>query len=122
MRVSLFLLRWLLVPIVAVWAVHMFQRRSAAVAGRKRLATLYLTAVLIAIWAAAWVFARLGVRDVFLVPVAALAAALVAWKRAAFLPFGLTCGSCGARLPAKRILFHDSPLCENCETKKENPP
>jgi hypothetical protein len=117
----MFLLRWLLIPIVALWAVHMFQRRSAAAAGKKRLATLYLTAVLIAIWIAAWAFLRLGVGDLFLVPVAVLAAALVTWKRAAFLPFALKCESCGARLPAKRVLFHDSPRCENCETTKESP-
>jgi hypothetical protein len=77
--------------------------------------------VLIAIWIAAWAFVRLGVRDIFLVPVAVLAAALVTWQRAAFLPFGLKCESCGCRLPATRVLFHDSPLCEKCDTTKEKP-
>ena len=119
MNVSLFLLRWLLIPVVALWAVHMLQRRHAAVVGRKRYATLFLTAVMIAIWIVAWFFVRAAVRDIFLIPVAALAAALVAWQRRVFLPFRLTCESCATHLPARRILFFESNRCEACEKEKE---
>jgi hypothetical protein len=115
MSVSLFLLRWMLVPIVALWALHMFQRRHAAVVGRKRYATLFLTAVLIGGWIAAWFFVRYGVRDIFLVPVAALAVALVAWQRRVLLPFRLRCARCGNPLSVRRILHHESNLCETCE-------
>jgi hypothetical protein len=115
MPVSLFLLRWLLVPVVALWAVHMLQRRHADVVGRKRYATLFLTAVLIAAWIAAWFFVRYRVRDIFLVPVAALAVALVAWQHRAFFPFRLRCARCGKPLRVTRILNVESNLCETCE-------
>lgn len=122
MTVSVFLLRWLLVPVVALWAVHMLQRRHAAVAGRKRYATLFLTALLIGVWIAAWFFVRYRVRDIFLVPVAGLAAALVAWKRAVFLPFRLRCARCGSRLPVTRILNDESNLCQTCGPAAGEPP
>lgn len=115
MSVSVFLLRWLLVPVVALWAVHMLQRRHAGVAGRKRYATLFLTALLIAAWIAAWFFVRYRVPDIFLVPVAALAAALVAWKHRVFLPFRLRCARCGKKLTLSRILHFESNMCGTCD-------
>lgn len=115
MSVSMFLLRWLLVPVIALWAVHMLQRRHASVAGRKRYATLFLTALLIAGWIAAWFFVRYRVRDIFLVPVAALAVAVVAWKHRVFLPFRLRCARCGKKLTVTRILNYESNLCGTCD-------
>jgi hypothetical protein len=120
MRISMFLLRWLLIPIVALWGLHMFQRRHAAVVGRKRYATLFLTAVLIVIWIVAWMFVRAAVRDIFLIPVGALAIAVVAWQHRVFFPFRLTCDSCGTRLSVRRVLFFESNTCEACE-KREKP-
>ncbi len=122
MPVSMFLLRWLLVPVVALWAVHMLQRRHADVVGRKRYATLFLTALLIAGWIAAWFFVRFRVPDIFLVPVAALAVALVAWRHRTFLPFRLRCTRCGKPLGLTRILFVESNLCETCGPAAGGPP
>ena len=115
MSVSLFLLRWLLVPVVALWGVHMLQRRHAETVGRKRFATLFLTAALIAAWIAAWFFVRFGVRDIFLVPVAGLLVALLAWQHRVFFPFRLRCARCGKALSFRRILHHESNLCDTCE-------
>lgn len=112
----------MLVPIVALWALHLSQRRFTAAVGSKRLATLYLTAVLIVIWIVAWFFARSAVPDLLLIPVAALAAALVIWQRRLFLPIRLRCARCRAPLSMKRILYSESNLCETCEPEKERSP
>ena len=112
----------MLVPIVALWALHLSQRRFAAVVGRKRHATLFLTSVLIVLWIVAWFFARAAVPDIFLVPVGALAAGIVIWQRRVFLPIRLRCARCGAPLPMKRILYYESNLCEPCEPEKERSP
>lgn len=112
----------MLVPIVALWALHLSQRRFAAVVGKKRHATLFLTSVLIVIWIVAWLFARAAVPDILLIPVGALAAGIVIWQRRVFLPIRLRCARCGAPLPMKRILYHESNLCEPCEPEKERSP
>jgi len=122
MSVSFFLQRWLLIPIVALWALHLSQRRFAAVVGRKRHATLALTSILIVIWIVSWFFARFTVPDIFLVPVAALAAAIVVWQRKVFFPIRLRCGGCRAPLSITRILYHESNLCEACEPEKGHSP
>jgi len=122
MSVAFFLQRWMLIPIVALWALHLSQRRFAAVVGRKRHATLFLTSALIVIWIIAWFFARAAVPDIFLVPVAALVASIVIWQRKVFLPIRLHCGRCGKPLSFKRILYHESNLCQACEPEKEHTP
>ena len=58
--VSTLLQKILLVPMVALWALHLYQRKFKK-RGRKRIATLSLTMVLIGVWVAAWLFARYGV-------------------------------------------------------------
>ena len=122
MSVSFFLQRWLLIPIVALWALHLSQRRFAAVVGRKRHATLFLTSILIVIWIVSWFFTRFAVPDILLVPVAALAAAIVVWQRKVFFPIRLRCGGCRAPLSITRILYRESNLCERCEPEKESSP
>ena len=122
MSVSALFLRLALIPIVALWALHLSQRRHAAVVGRKRHATLFLTGILIVIWIVAWFFARSAVPALLLLPVAALTAALVIWQRKVFLPLRLRCGGCGAPLSITRILYRESNLCEACEPEKEHSP
>ena len=105
----------LLVPIVGLWAFHMYQRRFKNAAVRKRIATLSLTAVLIAGWVAAWVFERSAVADRWLVVVAVAAVALVIWQRKLMLPFRTRCVQCGKGLGLTRMLSWDSNMCEACE-------
>ena len=57
---------------VALWAFHLYQRRFKDAGTRKRIATLSLTMVIIGAWVAAWLFARYGVSDQWLIAVAAL--------------------------------------------------
>ena len=85
--VSVLLQKILLVPMVALWALHLSQRRFKDAGTRKRIATLSLTMVLIGGWVAAWLFARYGVDDGWLILVAVGAVAIVAWQRRLMLPF-----------------------------------
>ncbi len=119
MIVSQFLLRWLLVPIVALWAYHLLQRRQAYEPGPKRMATLLLTALAMALWVASYLFVRYRFDDLLLLPVAAVLAGIAIWQRKAVLPYRLTCVRCGRPLSAGRILFQGSNECETCAPARE---
>ena len=105
----------LLVPVVVVWAFHLYQRKlSEEVGGKKRVATLAVTVILLGVWAAAFLFGRLGLDWVFMIPVVMIAAGVVyVWRKTLF-PYRLTCVKCGARLGVKEILFLDSNTCAAC--------
>jgi hypothetical protein len=113
--ISSLLLKILLIPMIGLWAFHLYQRRFKEAATRKRIATLSLTLVLILAWGAAWVFSRYGVADVYLAIVAVLAVALVIWQRKLVLPYRLHCVQCGKPLTMTRILSRDSNKCEVCD-------
>ena len=113
--ISNMLLKLLLIPMVALWAFHLYQRRFKGAAVRKRIATLSLTVVVIAAWVAAWFFTRYGVPDVYLILVAALAVVVVIWQRRLILPFRRRCLQCGKPLSLARMFSHDSNKCEACE-------
>jgi hypothetical protein len=113
--ISSLLQKILLVPMVALWAFHLYQRRFKEAATRKRIATLALTMVLIAAWVAAWVFSRYGISDAWLFLVAGLAVAVVVWQRKLMLPYRLMCLQCGKPLSITLIFSRDSNKCEACE-------
>jgi len=113
--ISSLLLKILLVPMVGLWAFHLFQRRYKETGTRKRIATLSLTLVIILAWVAAWAFTRYGVADVYLIAVAAVAVAVVIWQRRLVLPYRARCVQCGKPLPMARILSRDSNKCETCD-------
>ncbi len=121
--ISTALTRYLLVPIVAVWVCHLFQRRSREQGSRKRAATLSLTLVLLGVWVLVYLLARFSLDDLYLVPLAFFALVVLVWQRESIFPDRLRCARCGAPLPLSRILFHDSNTCETCElhrTEGEN--
>ena len=117
--VSIFLQRYLLVPIVALWIYHLSQRKRYATGEQKRRATLYLTLLLIGVWGVAFLFARYGVRDIFLVPIAIAALAVALSQRRFLFPYRLRCARCGKWLPPRRILFLDANTCPECEPDRE---
>ncbi len=117
--ISTFLQRYLLVPIVAVWIFHLFQRRRLDRAGQKRNGTLYLTLVLLAVWALTWVLSRFSLQDLYLIPIAFLTLVLLVWQRRAIFPYRLRCVRCGHSLSVSRILFNDSNTCETCEPSRK---
>jgi len=112
---SVLLQKILLVPMVALWALHLYQRKLKDAGTRKRIATLSLTMVLIGGWVAAWLFSRYGIGDKWLVLVAVCAAAIVIWQRRLMLPFRRRCVRCGTPLSAIRMFSWDSNKCEACE-------
>ncbi|HVO39530.1 MAG TPA: hypothetical protein VMV03_10940 [Spirochaetia bacterium] len=108
-------LRILLIPIVAVWVYHLFQRRWQERGTRKRTASLWLTLVLIGVWALAYGLARFRMDDLYLVPVGFAALVVLVWQKSAIFPYRRHCAQCGRPLSATRILFLDSNACERCE-------
>ena len=113
--VSTVLQKVLLIPMVALWAFHLYQRRFKEAGTRKRIATLSLTMVIIGAWIASWLFARYNVSDQWLIAVAACAAAIVIWQRRLVFPYRLTCVRCGKPLSITRMFSWDSNTCEACE-------
>ncbi len=100
---------------VALWAFHLHQRKFRDAGTRKRMATLSLTMLIIGAWVAAWLFARFGIGDEWLIAVAALAIAVVIWQRRLMLPFRRSCARCGKPLSLARMFSWDSNACEACE-------
>ncbi len=112
--VARFLLKWLLVPVLLLWGYHLAQRRFAATVGAKRLATMYLTGLLLAAWVAVYAFVRFGVPDIWLPAVAVAAVAVAVWQRERILPYRLRCTSCAKPLGLLRILFRGDNTCATC--------
>ncbi len=117
--ISISLTRFLLVPIVIVWLWHLVQRRYRDEASIKRNATLYLTLVLLVIWALVYAVARYSREDLYLVPIAFLGLIVLAWQRKAIFPYRLRCARCGLPLSVSRILFYDSNTCGTCELPRK---
>jgi len=113
--VSLLLQKILLIPMVALWVFHLYQRRFKEAAVHKRIATLSQTAIIIGAWVAAWVFSRNNIDDIYLVAVAAVAAVIVVWQRKLILPYKTHCVRCGKPLSLPRVLSYDSNICEACQ-------
>jgi hypothetical protein len=118
-EVSTFLLRWLLAPIVLLWAYHMVQRRSADTVGPKRLATLLQTTLVLVLWVVAYVFVRYRVDDRWLAAAALAIVGLAVWQRRRLFPYRLRCARCGRPLALQRILFRGSNECETCDPAQE---
>jgi len=112
--VARFLLKWMLVPILLLWAYHLAQRRFSATVGAKRMATLLVTLLLLAAWVVVYVFVRLGLGDVYLLVVAAAVVAVGVRQRRKLFPYRTRCPACGRPLGLERILFRGDNRCEAC--------
>jgi hypothetical protein len=115
--ISTLLLKILLVPMIALWAFHLSQRRFKEAAVRKRIGTLSLTVVFIGGWLASYLFSKENIDDIYLIGVAALAVVVVVVLRRFILPYRLRCVKCGKPLPLGRVLNLDSNTCEACESR-----
>jgi uncharacterized membrane protein len=112
---STLLQKVLLLPMVALWAFHLYQRKFRDAGIRKRNATLSLTMLIIAAWIVAWLFTRFAIGDQWLAAVAALAIVVAIWQRRLMFPFRRLCCRCGAPLSFTRMFSWDSNACEACE-------
>ena len=117
--ISTFLQRYLLVPIVAVWVYHLLQRRHLEDGRQKSNATLYLTIVLLAVWALTWLLSKFSLPDLYLIPIAFFALVLLVWQRRAIFPYRLRCVRCGLPLSVSRVFLYDSNTCETCEPSRK---
>lgn len=109
-----FILSYSIWLMVALWILHLSQRKSRDEGERKRLSTLLFTLVLMGFWGAAWVYARFRLADLWFLPLFFLAAAAIAWQRKRFWPYRLRCVRCGRLLPLKTVLYLDSNACDDC--------
>ena len=117
--VSAFFKNYLLIPIVLVWIYHLLQRRHLSVGAGKREATLYLTLVLLGVWALTWALSKFSLQDLYLVPIGFFTLALLVWQRRVIFPYRLRCVRCSRPLSASRVFFFDSNTCETCEPFRE---
>ncbi len=113
--VSAELLNVLLVPMVAIWLFHLYQRKYRDDGARKRAATQWLTFLVIGVWAIAWLFRQFGVGDEWLILVAALAVGTLVWQRRTLFPFRRRCARCGKPVSFETMMCLDSNTCEACE-------
>ena len=112
--ISIVVTRYLLVPIVAVWIYHLFQRRYQEYGSRKKDATMYLTFALLGVWVLVYLLARFSLEALYLIPIAFFLLVVLVWQREAIFPYRLHCTRCSVPLSLSRILFYDSNTCEAC--------
>jgi hypothetical protein len=120
-RIVLVMIRVLPWVVIAVLAFNMSQRAFMAVGVGKRFATLQMALLVAALWAATLLFPRLGIGDVFLIPVVALLVAVAVLRRRSIFPHRLRCSSCRVPLGIKRILYHDDTRCAACAAAGDAP-
>ena len=104
-------LPWVL---IAVLVFNMSQRRSSGQGNRKRFATLFVAALVGALWVATIAFKRFGVPDVALLGVAVALALAAYLGRGTLGVFRLRCAACGRRLEVGQVLYHDEARCADC--------
>jgi uncharacterized membrane protein len=113
--VTTFVSQRILYLLLAVLMVNMFQRRYQKTAQNKRFATLYIAILVLALMVGTVLIVTFDLPDVLFLPLLAVLILVGYIYRRKVFPFRLNCRNCGERLSGKRILFHDSNRCENCE-------
>ena len=101
--------------VVAMLTLNLSQRRHLEHGERKRFATLYLSILVLVVFASSHLILLYGLPAATLGVVALLILAVAGVFREQVLPFRLWCTSCGAKLSPKRVLYYDSNRCRNCE-------
>jgi hypothetical protein len=113
--VTTFVAENILYLLLAVLVLNMLQRRYRQHAQTKRLATLYIASLVLALMVGNVLIVYLNLPDIlFLLLLAVLVLVGYRFRKQVF-PFRLNCRLCGERLTGKRILFYDSNTCEKCE-------
>ena len=113
--VTTFVSKNILYLLLAVLVLNMFQRRYQKHAQKKRIATLYIAILVLALMVGTALIEYLDLPDILFLPLLA-ALVLIGYRfRKQVFPFRLNCRLCGERLSGKRILFFDSNTCEKCE-------
>ncbi|MQY77117.1 MAG: hypothetical protein GH155_05735 [Spirochaeta sp.] len=111
-----FIQRGIYYLLLALLIVNLLQRKHIKTGPKKRLATLYLAIVALVLMTAAFLVRQFNFSESLLLPVILAAFLLVLSKRSIFIPYQILCRKCGQRLGWQRFLYHDSNLCEPCES------
>ncbi len=107
---------WLL---VAILTLNLSQRRHLHHGEGKRFATLYLSALVLAVFAAAHVIILYHWPAVLLLAATAAILAVGVLFRAQVFPFALYCRNCKERLSLRRVVYYDSNRCASCDAEPE---
>jgi 8-oxo-dGTP diphosphatase len=100
----------------------MLQRRQRKTTVHKRMATFYLSVLILAWMIGTILIVHFKLPDILQLPLLG-ALIFVGWRfRSHTFPFRRYCAKCGAALSGKRLLYHDSNLCETCEPDEEGSP
>lgn len=98
---------------------NMTQRNHIIHGQKKRFASLYLAGLILLMYLFAALIDRFFLNDLFLIPAVGILLTAAVVKRHLFFPHKIRCISCGKRLPIKKILYYDVPICANCSTDSE---
>jgi len=113
--VNLFLAENLFYLLLAVLLLNMLQRRQRKTTEKKRMATFYL-GVMVLVWMIGSILiVHFKLPDLLQLPLVGALVLIAWWFRAYTFPFRRYCAKCAAPLSGKRMLYHDSNLCETCE-------
>ena len=119
---NLFLAENLFYLLLAVLLINMLQRRQRKTTEKKRMATFYLGIIVLAWMVGSIVIVHFQLPDLLQLPLIG-GLGLIAWRfRTHTFPFRRYCANCGDPLSGKRMLYHDSNLCETCEPGEEGSP
>jgi 8-oxo-dGTP diphosphatase len=117
--INLFLAENLFYLLLGVLLINMLQRRQRRTTVRKRMATFYLSVLILSWMIGSILIVHFKLPDLLQVPLLG-ALIFVGWRfRAQTFPFRRYCAKCGAALSGKRLLYRDSNLCETCEPDEE---
>ena len=111
--------QFLYYPVVLIFALNLLQRRHMKEGTSKRLATLYIGIGLLALWGYTFLSIRLGLDDLYLIPVTIVITGVWIFFRGHVFPFRLFCERCGKLLRLREFLYIDSNRCSSCDAPKE---
>ena len=101
--------------VVALLTLNLSQRRHLEHGERKRFATLYLSVLVLVLFASSHLILLYGLPTATLGVVVLLIVGIAGVFHEQVLPFRFRCGSCGTNLTPKRVLYYDSNQCRDCD-------
>lgn len=109
------LYRFVFTLLIVRLAVTLYQRRYNLNGGIKRMAGLYQSLVLGALYGVVSAIRVKGLGDQYIYGAILFVVVLFILLRKRFFPYKSKCNRCGKSLKISKILFIDSQLCSQCE-------
>ena len=108
-------LKFLPYLLMGVLIFNLIQRPFMKFGEKKRLATLYISLMILAVYGSALIIYKYIGNDLAYIPVIAILLYISFRQKDAVLPFKRKCIRCSSTLPLKKIFFNDSNLCADCD-------